>query len=729
MKLAGSSILPIRPSHLDAVPAEQVSGQSPNLRKCQTDELAFVYGREYFVLRSGRAKIIFQIDRVDLGPAFTHLLYDAEDAPQSALKSSAFNFDPQDGFRSSALWIELGGFSFSAFGEQAEARWVNQDGVPAVEAQWWAGGLRVVERFTALTNAQAFEHTICLDGSSLAGDDLAKAKLLLPRGQYRGSEAMLVQEGRGYGSGMVITSPHTAQIDEVHGQVETEPLVVGPDKKVLLQFFRFYQFPSMGLNALVQRGAELVRGGPAAKRSTAATWAASSKIGTKDATLQDLYDKARFGLPGMIADDGTMDAGIFNYGRQWVRDTSNSALGAVHAGHFELAHDALERVLTKMIDADGATTIASEFDPADVEELDQMGELLHALKSYRDWTGDDSLIRQHRDKLIKVIERPLNPMFQDDTGMVHNHREFWERTEGLHDAYELAYQTYLVLGLRDAAELAPIMGAEDRAQRWRDEADRAHKAFLSHPTRALVADGHLIKRRNLNGDVANIIPTGEGFRPDAPLTCEKHNSLNPDASMALPIALGLVDPHSPLALKTIDCLEQLWNMRWIGGGYERYNSTSEPDTPGPWPFATAFILRAQHEAGLYDRSRRALEWLNTVQGGRTGFWFEEIPLLRSNTKACAIIPWTSGEIALIVIRYVLGVRFEGMSTVIKPALYPGSPGVSTDLRFHRGRLSIEIDGPGPIKKCYVNGKRYSARSDGSIMLPPDFSAGKIIIQT
>ena len=54
--------------------------------------------------------------------------------------------------------------------------------------------------------------------------------------------------------------------------------------------------------------------------------------------------------------------------------------------------------------------------------------------------------------------------------MVHNRREFWERT--FTDAYELAYQTYLILGLRDAAELASALGAEDRAARWGAEADR-----------------------------------------------------------------------------------------------------------------------------------------------------------------------------------------------------------------------------------------------------------------
>ena len=397
----------------------------------------------------------------------------------------------------------------------------------------------------------------------------------------------------------------------------------------------------------------------------------------------------------MIADDGTMDAGIFQYGRQWVRDTSNSALGALHAGHFELARAALTRVLTDLVSDEGAAAIASQYDKPDQEELDQMGELLHVLKSYRDWTGDESLVRDHRAKLLALIERPLQPIFRDETGMVHNRREFWERT--FDDAYELIYQAYVVRGLRDAVELAPLLDAEDRVERWTKEANRTLEAMLRHPTRALVADGHLIKRRNVTGEIADLIPTGRGRNPDVPFRSERNNRLNPDASAALPIALGLIDPRSPLARKTLDDLEQLWNSRWFGGGYERYNSSSQQDTPGPWPFASCFILRALHDAGLYERSRRVLEWLNSVQGGRTGFWFEEIPTLRSNTKFCGIIPWTSGEIALFVVRHVLGIRFEGARVVIKPALYPQSPPVSADLRFRKGRLRLRIEGSGKIK--------------------------------
>jgi len=421
-----------------------------------------------------------------------------------------------------------------------------------------------------------------------------------------------------------------------------------------------------------------------------------------------------------------MDAGIFEYGAQWVRDTSNTLLGLIHAGQFERARQGFAYVLERMVSAEGNAMIAGAFDDPDREQFDQMGELLHALKAYRDWTGDASLLRAHRAKLVALIERPLRAEFRDATGMVHNRREFWERT--LEDAYELAYQTYVVLGLREAAALAGPLDAEARAPHWRAEADRIQQAMLRHPTRALVEDGRFIKRRAVTGERVRAIRF-PAAAPDVPLKTERANLPEPDATMALPIAFGLVNPRSDTARNTLDELEKLWNARWFGGGYERYHSSGQCDQPGPWTFASCFILRAQHEAGMFARSRRTLEWLHTVQGGRTGAWFEEIPLVRSQAPTAGIIPWTSGEISLFCVRHWLGVHFEGDGLVIRPALYPRSPLVSADLRYRQGRLHLELDGSGPIREARVNGKKLKPDAAGALRLPADFAGGTVVIRT
>src|SRR5208282_3248939 len=138
---------------------------------------SFFYGREYFVLRSGRAKMIVQADRVDLGPAFTFILVDATNPSQTHRKDMAFNFAPPGGFTSSALQVVLGGYPFTALGNRTEARWVDLDEIPAVEAVWWAGGIRVTERIKALGNKGAFQRSIQLEGADLVGPEHVELRL------------------------------------------------------------------------------------------------------------------------------------------------------------------------------------------------------------------------------------------------------------------------------------------------------------------------------------------------------------------------------------------------------------------------------------------------------------------------------------------------------------------------------------------------------------------------
>ncbi len=375
-----------------------------------------------------------------------------------------------------------------------------------------------------------------------------------------------------------------------------------------------------------------------------------------------------------------------------------------------------------MIRDKGEMMIASKFDEPDREELDQMGELMHALKAYRDWTGDDSLIRQYRAKLLAMIERPLQPEFRGPSGMVHDRREFWERT--VDDGYELAYQTYMVVGLRDAAELAEPLGVPDRAARWRAEADRILKAMLEDPQCSLVRDGRFIKRCTVDGRWVKTFPSRPRKAGDVTSKTEIAHLAEPDTTAALPIVFGLVDPRSEIARNTLDHLEGLWNQRWHDGGYGRYHTTSD-DQPGAWMFGTCFVMRAQHAAGLTDRSRRSLEWLYRVPGGRTGAWPEEIPSVRSTLPG--LLPWNAAEVGLFIVRHWLGVHFEGNQLSLKPALYARTGPVAADLRFRRGRLKLEITGSGPIAFAELEGRRIEPDKNGAVRLPVEFAGGRVVL--
>jgi hypothetical protein len=841
---------------------------------------SFAAGREYFILRSGNAKLILQSDRVGMNPAVTYMLFDASRPCQTLRKGRAFNFTLGKACASSALEVLLRGTPFTALGYTTKVQWSIQKGVPSVVASWWAGGIKVTESFTPLVDANAFVRKITLQGRNLAGPDTVRLRLSLPPGRFftRGGMLMGVAENVAMG---IAFSGSNATVDVRQGCIETAAIPIAPGGEAEITSFLSTRIPAEGYSyeqecgddrplqpAIVRPGREVsgpaglkaeyfnnpdLQGQPVVVRvdsnfcpswgggspapevhpdsfslrwtgiivpprsgryrftvsaderarlyindtllincwestrsvrvagdamleagkpcniriefseylgwagvrvrcsvpgptpdeqraasgaeemfaslsalttshlssvleKTNAYWNHTDSLSTLDTLVKSLYDNARSSLPGMVGPDGKMDAGIFEYGDQWVRDGSNAVLGLLHAGHFESARAVLKLILTDLVSVHGTMIASGAFDDPDREEFDQMGELLHALKAYRDWTDDTLLIIENREKILAMIDRPLQERFRDSTGMLHNRREYWERT--FDDGYELVYQAFMVSGLRDAVELSGLLGVPEKASYWRAQADLFRRAMLEHPTRSLVDRGALIKRRNIDGSVADLIPSQPSdLKRDDPAATESYHRLNPDAGSVLPILLRVVDPGSTLARGTLDRLEEIWNARWEFGGYERYHSSSQQDQPGPWTFATAFIARAQQDAGLLDRSRRSLEWLRRIEGGNAGAWFEEIPLNRSQIPAAGIVPWASAEVSIFTVRHWLGISFEGNDMVIRPALFAGQGGVTASLRFRSSRITLAIDKAGAPKVVYVNLTRILPRKDGAIVIP------------
>jgi hypothetical protein len=846
----------------------------------QENDNSFSPDREYFILRSGNAKLIIQADRSGIPPAVTYMLFDAEKPCQTRRKERALNYTRDEGCSASALAIVLGEHAFTALGHNTRVRWVQRDGVPGVEARWWAGGLSVTETFTALTRAGAFLRTIRVRGADNAGTDTIRLRFTLPEGRFkkRGSALLVIRRGAAFAAGILDDS--LTRADEETGRIESSRLLIHPggeetlrtvlvtripargtaypddcgeDKAIppedlspgseydgafglkaeyfnnptlqgepavtrvdsnlcpywdvkapegitnpdsfsvrwsgvlrapatgtfrlslvaddrarlrvdgrilidcwdrswnvtktaeihlvrgmtyplLLEYAELAGWAGMrlkwslppqqdnetevgaGIAEVLSRTELLIRSGCSAEfEQTRMAWKHANAVITADSLVATLYRNVTAALPGMIAESGRMDAGMFEYGSQWVRDGSAVALGLIHTGQFEAARSLLARILSDLVSKDGATVIDGEYADPEREELDQMGELLHSLKAYRDWTGDTALLREYRGKILAMVERPLRPEYLDSTGLVHGRREYWERT--FDDAYELAYQTFMIQGLRDAADLAADLGIQQKSQAWKNVAGRMLKAMLHHPGRSLIDQGALIKRRNVGGDIAEFVPgvSASGERDD-PFATEAVHRLDPDASCALPILLRVVDPASALARKTLDKLEGIWNARWEFGGYERYHSSSQQDQPGPWCFSTAFIARAQHDAGLFEKSRRSLEWLLSVPGGNAGAWYEEIPLNRSQLATSGIVPWASAEVATFVVRDWLGVRFDGRTLVVAPRMFPDQGGCTARIRYRSSWIELQIGTNGRLESVSLSGKRYLPGPGGEVRI-------------
>jgi cellobiose phosphorylase len=73
---------------------------------------------------------------------------------------------------------------------------------------------------------------------------------------------------------------------------------------------------------------------------------------------------------------------------------------------------------------------------------------------------------------------------------------------------------------------------------------------------------------------------------------------------------------------------------------------------------------------------------------------------------------------LFIVRHYLGVRFEGETLVVRPAVYPGSPPVQADLRFRDARLHLTIDSHGRLRAARVNDQPVKPDRTGTLRWTP-----------
>ena len=101
--------------------------------------------------------------------------------------------------------------------------------------------------------------------------------------------------------------------------------------------------------------------------------------------------------------------------------------------------------------------------------------------------------------------------------------------------------------------------------------------------------------------------------------------------------------------------------------------SSEPDSPGGWPFASLFVARAAVEAGLGDRAWRVIDWLGRVAGAAAGSWFEFYgERLSPPFPQVGIIPWTWAEMLAFGCEQVLGIRHEAGGLHVPPTPAAGT---------------------------------------------------------
>ena len=430
--------------------------------------------------------------------------------------------------------------------------------------------------------------------------------------------------------------------------------------------------------------------------AASASWTGLSAIAFNEPVLDHLFRASRTQLPAAISARGRVDGSIWQYNREWVRDQAFMAQALTALGRWPLAATMLRRLVTEFVTPEGATIDSSEVRARDDVELDQNGVLLYVLDEYVNWTGDLGLVAGLWDRITAIAEYPLRPEFRHaPSGMLSGTREFWERhaAHGIEPGLEMVYQLFVSIGLSSAAGLARQLGKSREAGRWQAAAEALRVAMLSHPTAALLDARGFVKRRTLAGPVQETIRArpDSGLPAGVPLAAHGAHFLNPDTCCVLPIVFGFVTPDSAVALATLEHVERLWNQEWTGGGYGRYHVSSEPDSPGAWPFASVFVARAAVEAGDSDRAWRILRWMMTTAGSSAGSWFEfNGPRIAPPFPQVGVIPWTWAEIVLLLVHHVLGVRPAVDGIHVRPRLLAGLQRVEARLPVRDGWLRLDL---------------------------------------
>ncbi len=609
-------------------------------------------GVNYFFVGNGRITAVVQFCPSGEGTCLGLILIHPE---IFGPKRSALTFDAETGLAQTSLRIISQKSKLTSDSLNVDVWWEDNDSIPVIQARWGNEKLTVNERFYC--------------------PDLQHPRII--------REIHLTSHS-------VVPAFISVQTGILSRTIET-PLVLGPEEEEV----RFLEYRFVGEQPEIAVELSWV-GRPTISYDAKNYWSKVTSCKFDSPLLNHFFVASRNQLPANIADSGRLDASIWQYNLEWVRDQAMIAFGLTVSGQFERARTILNRLLSRFVSDKGDTLDSSKERPTSEVELDQNGELLLALRTYVDWTGDISIVEKHWEKVRVTANFPLQAVFrQPGTTLLHNQREYWERhaLHGIEDGIELTYQLFVSMGLSSAAYLAELLGHKAEVKKWRLAAEEIKHGMLSDPQYALVHNGYFIKRRYVNGDIQNEVhlKNDTHLPEDTPILEPGKHYLNPDSSSVLPVAFEFIDPKSDLAKKTLEQIEELWNQRWQGGGYGRYNVTSEPDSPGPWPFASLFIAKAYLEMEEDEKVWRILKWLNSVTGSKSGTWFEFYgPRPVPPYPQVGIAPWTWAEQLIFFVHHLLGIRPTWNKLLIRPRLLNGIENGEASIRLRNFRLNINL---------------------------------------
>lgn len=632
---------------------------------------------EYFFLGSGKLQAAIQWSK---DPSCTPLGIILSDPQHFTRKHGSHLFHPEFGLERTMITVIIDGVRYQATHENMNVCWSEHEGVPNVLASWKAGEHTVLQSFYIPHETHTLMHWVAVLGARGKQVEIETALYANPTlfSSFGVGQSFLYASGYDV---LYLSSKQETHFNE-----------------------RFMKITAEAFGENAKEAHIIYVAGTSTERVEIETnfakereyWEKTSHITSeKYKQLTDLFTASKLGLRAVIAASGRFDASIWQYGMEWGRDAAMIAEALIYSGQFELAKAVLTNILTKLSNDEGMVAEASRFRGGLDAELDSNGLVLRVLKIYVEWTSDVSFLKEHAVRITAIADNLLRPEFLDEeTGMLIAARDIWERSEamGIEKGYDVAHQTFGILGLEAASQISEYIGETEKNLVWKNAAKKMRDSLFDHPTHSMIDDGRIIKRRLLNGDVQQTLAIKKkddkymsSLVPDEmPLGSKREHYLEPDITQCFPIVYGLIDPKSDIAIKTIAECEKLWSQAWDSGGYGRYDVSGEPDSPGPWALATIFMSSAQFEAGDTEKAMQSLDWL-IDRAGASGSWKEfygqrPTPPL----PPTGILVWAWAQYTTLFVKHILNVKLEGETLTSNARL----EGIRANIRFRGNYIDL-----------------------------------------
>ena len=720
---------PGRPARPEEDGAPGTSKPPEGLQRLHPDFVTYAPGIEYFYLGNGDIQGAVQYSPEPGEESF--IGFTLMDPENFCRKWSTFLFSPEHGFENTRLGVTVG-----SGGEPGEAKsgmypgvrgyavgrdnfvriaWEYPDGVPVVALDWNAGECGVREEFFVPHEGALLFRRVRLTNHSAAPLSVSLSLSLYANFGLFTDIRTVGKNRRARADGLASMSlfsldPLATVFGRYDVRVDAGRIAPGEGAE------RVYGYA-------IRDGEQSLRKRtfPVIWRKTSAVWKKRNSFETGNAILDRLYNVSRTGLRSVISRSGRMDAGTWMYDMEWLGDHAMASEALLRAGFVEEARLLIEKNLRDSIGPDGRTIESGRFFGYEYTEIVQNGIMMFAVWNYLCWTGDRTLLRKYWPKIRLCGDFPLEKYFLDGkTHLVHNRREFWERSDshGIEDGFELAYQFWVSFGLAKGSALARLAGDAAAAARWEKASRAMHETMFSDPVYRFIEDGHLIKRRTRDGRwQKEAVPPDRGkLPPGSPIATEAHSYLDPDTITLLPILLEMIPPGSPLAAETLRYVDGIWNQRWEGGGYPRYNVTGEDNPPAPWPLASMLVARASAAAGEYDPVWRVLEWLDRL-AGRSGSWFERCAQsITPPMPPVGVVGWTWYEIINLCSHHIAGFRPDVDALVVRPRLPDRIDTLASSHKVRGAVIHVAVRRGSGTPRAAVNGKA-SPLTDGALRVP------------